>query len=170
NPLSQRFKRDKNNFAPRAGFSWALDRDAKTVLRASSGIMYEPPLLNFYEDAILRNGDPKAFTSTLSPTSAGAPAFPGNLSNLPPGFVLLNPSIVAIAADLAPQYTILTNVQLERALTNDLAIGVGYVNSLGRNLPVLVNTNLIPTAATLGDGRPVYATAVNAQTRVNPAF
>jgi len=170
NPLSQGFKKDKNNLAPRAGFSWTLDKDAKTVLRASSGIMYEPPLLNFYEDAILRNGDPKSFTTTLSPTSAGAPAFPGNLSDRPAGFTLPTQSIVAIAGDFSTQYTILTNVQLERALTNDLAISVGYVNSLGRNLPVLVNTNLVPTGATLADGRPVYSTAVNAQTRVNPAF
>src|SRR5206468_6448083 len=79
-------------------------------------------------------------------------------------------SIVAIAGDFSTQYTILTNVQLERALTSDLAISVGYVNSLGRNLPVLVNTNLIPTGTTLADGRPVYSTAVNAQTRVNPGF
>jgi len=170
NPLSQSFKVDKNNLAPRAGFSWALDSGARTVLRASSGIMYEPPLLNFYEDAILRNGDPKSFTSTLSPTSAGAPAFPGNLSNLPPGFALPTQSIVAIAGDFSTQYTILTNVQIERALASDFSVSVGYVNSLGRNLPVLVNTNLIPTAVTLGDGRPVYSTAVNAQTRVNPAF
>jgi hypothetical protein len=170
NPLSQGFKKDKNNFAPRAGFSWTLDKEAKTVLRASSGIMYEPPLLNFYEDAILRNGDPKSFTTTLSPTSAGAPAFPGNLSNLPSGFALPTQSIVAIAGDFSTQYTILTNVQLERALTSDLAISVGYVSSLGRNLPVLVNTNLIPTGTTLADGRPIYSTAVNAQTRVNPAF
>ena len=170
NALSQRFKKDKNNLAPRAGFSWTLDKDARTVLRASSGIMYEPPLLNFYEDAILRNGDPKSFTTTLSPTSAGAPAFPNDLSNLPPGFALPTQSIVAIDGDFSTQYTILTNVQLERALTNDLSLSVGYVNSLGRNLPVLVNTNLIPTGATLGDGRPIYSTAVNAQTRVNPAF
>ena len=170
NPLSQGFKKDKNNFGPRAGFSWTLDKEARTVLRASSGIMYEPPLLNFYEDAILRNGDPKSFTTTLSPTSAGAPAFPGNLSNLPPGFVLPTQSIVAMDADFATQYTILTNVQLERALTNDLSVSIGYVNSVGRNLPVLVNTNLIPTGATLADGRPIYSTAVNAQTRVNTAF
>jgi hypothetical protein len=170
NPLSQSFKKDKNNFGPRAGFSWTLDKEAKTVLRASSGIMYEPPLLNFYEDAILRNGDPRSFTTTLSATSAGAPAFPGNLSNLPPGFTLPVQSIVAIAADFSTQYTILTNVQLERALTDDLAISVGYINSLGRNLPVLVNTNLVPTGAALADGRPIYSTAINAQTRVNPAF
>jgi len=170
NPLSQSFKKDKKNLGPRAGFSWTLDKEARTVLRASSGIMYEPPLLNFYEDAILRNGDPKSFTTTLTPTSSGAPAFPGNLSNLPPGFALPTQSIVAIDSDFSTQYTILTNVQIERALTNDLAVSVGYVNSLGRNLPVLINTNLIATSASLADGRPIYSPAVNGQTRVNPAF
>ncbi len=170
NPLSASFKIDKNNFAPRVGFSWSIDKEARTVLRASSGVMYEPPLLNFYEDAILRNGEPKSFTTTLSPTSAGAPAFPSTLASLPPGFALPTQSTVAIAADFATQYSILTNVQLERALTKDLSASIGYVNSLGRNMPVLVNTNLIPTGRTLGDGRPIYSTAVSAATRVNPAF
>src|SRR5262249_17890342 len=73
NSLSNEFKVDKNNFAPRAGFTWTLDSSARTVLRASSGIMYEPPLINFYEDAIQRNGDPRTLTATLNPTSAGAP-------------------------------------------------------------------------------------------------
>jgi hypothetical protein len=170
NPLSSSFKVDKNNFGPRVGISWSIDKDARTVLRASSGIMYEPPLLNFYEDAIQRNGDPKTFTATLNPTSAGAPAFPGTLADLPPGFALPTQSIVAMDADFSTQYTVLTNVQLERALTRDLSVAVGYVNSIGRSMPVLVDTNLIPTDRSLADGRPIYSTAVNAQTRVNPTF
>jgi hypothetical protein len=170
NPDSQSFRVDKNNFAPRAGFAWTLDRSSRTVLRASTGIMYEPPLLNFYEDAILRNGDPKSLTLNLSPTSAGAPAFPGNLANLPPGFVRPTQSIVTVAPDFASQYALLTNVQLERALTQDLSVAVGYVNALGRNLPVLVDVNLVPTGQALGDGRPVFSTAVNAGTRANPVF
>jgi hypothetical protein len=44
------------------------------------------------------------------------------------------------------------------------------VNSIGRNLPVLLDVNLIPTGATLADGRPIYSTAVSAATRVNPTF
>jgi hypothetical protein len=170
NRLSESFRVDRDNFAPRAGFSWSLDAAGKTVLRASSGVMYEPPLLNFYEDAILRNGDPKSFTTTLSPTSAGAPAFPATLSNLPPGFALPTQSIVAIADDFSTQYSVLTNVQLERALTNDLSVAVGYVSSLGRNMPVLINTNLVPTGQTLPDGRPIYSTAVSASTRRDPTF
>jgi hypothetical protein len=170
NPRSSDFKVDKNNFGPRVGFSWAMDDEARTVLRASSGIMYEPPLLNFYEDAIQRNGDPRTVSLNLNPTSAGAPAFPGTLANLPPGFALPTQSIVAIDPDFSTQYAVLTNVQLERALTRDLSVAAGFVNSTGRNMAVLVDTNLNPTGGTLGDGRPIYSTAVNAQTRVDPTF
>ncbi|HUG53274.1 MAG TPA: TonB-dependent receptor, partial [Vicinamibacteria bacterium] len=170
NPFSNGFRVDKNNFAPRAGLAWTLDSSARTVLRASSGIMYEPPLINFYEDAIQRNGDPRTLAVTVNPTSAGAPAFPGTLANLPPGFVRPVQSIVAVDSDFSTQYTILSNVQLERALTGDLAVAIGYVNSVQRNMPVLLDTNLVPTALRLADGRPVFATAVNAQTRANPAF
>ena len=170
NPLSQSFKLDKNNFAPRIGFSWSLDAEARTVVRASTGIMYEPPLLNLYEDAILRNGDPRSFTATLNPTSAGAPAFPATLADRPPGFALPVQSPIMIAADFDTQWALMSNVQLERALTRDLAVSLGYVNSTGRAMPALIDTNLIPTGRTLADGRPIYSTAVNAQTRVNPAF
>jgi hypothetical protein len=170
NPLSASFKVDKNNVAPRIGFSWTADQEAKTVVRASTGIMYEPPLLNFYEDAILRNGDPKSFGATLNPTSAGAPAFPGTLSNPPPGFTLPTQSINAVASDFNTQWTLLTNVQVERALTRDLSLSLGYVNSMGRDMPALIDININPTGRTLADGRPIYSTAVNAQTRVNPAF
>jgi hypothetical protein len=170
NPYSQEFKVDKNNFAPRAGFSWTLDKEAKTVLRGSTGIMYEPPLLNLYEDAIQRNGDPRSFTTTLSPTSAGAPAFPNTLASLPPGFALPTQSISAIDPEFDSQWALMTNVQLERALTRDFSASIGYVNSIGRSMPVVVNVNLIPTGATLADGRPIYSTAVNAQTRVDPTF
>jgi len=170
NPASSDFKVDKNNFAPRAGFSWTLDSSARTVLRASSGIMYEPPLINFYEDAIQRNGDPRTLTATLNPTSLGSPAFPATLSDLPPGFTRPLQSIVAMDPDFSTQYTILSNVQLERALTNDFSVSVGYVNSLGRNMPVLVDTNLVPTGQTLADGRPIFSTAVTSATRVDQNF
>ena len=170
NPLSQEFRVDKNNFAPRIGLSWSLDPESKTVVRASTGIMYEPPLLNLYEDAIQRNGDPRSFTATLNPTSAGAPAFPATLADRPPGFTLPTQSPIMIASDFDTQWALMTNVQIERALTRDLAVSLGYVNSTGRAMPVLIDTNLIPTGRTLADGRPIYSTAVNAQTRVNPAF
>jgi hypothetical protein len=160
NPYSQDFRIDKNNFAPRAGVSWSVDREARTVVRASVGLMYEPPLLDFYDNAILSNGDPKSFNiGPLLPTAAGAPAFPGSLATPPPGFVLPKQSINAVDPEFATQSAWLSNVQVERALTDHLAVTVGYVNSIGRNLPVLIDVNLVPSGQTLADGRPIFSTA-----------
>jgi hypothetical protein len=106
----------------------------------------------------------------LNATTLGAPAFPATLNDLPPGFARPLQSIVAVDADFSTQYTVLSNVQLERALTDDLSVALGYVNSIGRNMPVLVDTNVIPTGQTLADGRPVFSTAVTSATRVNAAF
>jgi hypothetical protein len=170
NRYSQEFRLDTNNVAPRAGVSWALDDEAKTVVRASVGLMYEPPLIDFYDNAILNNGDPRAYTVSVAGTSAGAPAFPTSLANAPAGFTLPRQSITAVDTAFSTQQAWLTNVQVERALRKDMAVSVGYVNSTGSHLPVLVDVNLIPTGATLADGRPIYATAVNAATRVDTTF
>ncbi len=170
NPYSQQFTVDKNNVAPRVGVSWSLDGSARTVLRASTGLMYEPPLIDFYDNAILNNGDPASYTVQVSGTSAGAPAFPGSLANLPAGFTLPRQSITAVDPDFRSQSAWLSNVQIERALRADMSVSVGYVNSVGRNLPVLMDINLIPTGQTLPDGRPIYSTTVSAATRIDPTF
>lgn len=170
NPASSTFGVDRNNVAPRAGFSWTLDSAGKTVLRGSTGIMYEPPLLNFYEDAIQRNGDPRLLSVSLNPTSAGAPAFPGNLGSLPSGFARPVQSTVAIDPNFRTQWSFLTNLELEQALGDDFSVAVGVVNSMGKNVPVLIDTNILTIGPVLGDGRAVYSTAVNAQTRRDPNF
>jgi hypothetical protein len=163
NPLSQSFKVDKNNFAPRAGFSWSLDEKSRTVVRASTGVMYEPPLIDFYQGSILSNGDPKSFSTTVTPAQAGAPAFPNGISTASPP----KQSITGIDPNFSTQWALLTNVQLERALNDDLSVSVGYVNSIGRDMPVLVDTNLTPTGATLPDGRPIYNTAARPNANFN---
>jgi hypothetical protein len=160
NAYSQDFRIDKNNFAPRAGVSWSVDQQARTVVRASVGLMYEPPLLDFYDNAILSNGDPKSFNvGPLLPTATGAPTFPASLAAPPPGFVLPKQSINAVDPEFATQSAWLSNVQVERALSSDLAVTLGYVNSIGRNLPVLIDVNLVPSGQTLADGRPIFSTA-----------
>jgi Carboxypeptidase regulatory-like domain/TonB dependent receptor len=170
NRYSSDFTIDRSNWGPRAGFSWALDSRATTVVRASTGLMYEPPLLDFYDNAILNNGDPRAYTVQLSGASPGAPAFPASLANTPAGFVLPRQSITAVDTDFTTQSAWLTNAQVERALGTDMSIAVGYVNSTGRHLPVLIDVNLLPAGTALADGRPVFSATVNAATRVDPAF
>jgi carboxypeptidase family protein/TonB-dependent receptor-like protein len=166
NSFSQDFAIDKNNFGPRLGLSWAPGESARTVVRASVGLMFEPPLLDFYDNAIVNNGDPKSYNvGPVLSTAAGAPAFPASLASPPPGFVLPRQSINAVDPDFKTQSAWLSNVQIERALRDDLAVTVGYVNSTGRDLPVLMDVNLTSSGATLADGRPIFSS-----TRVNPTF
>jgi hypothetical protein len=165
NPYSQHFTIDKNNIAPRVGFSWALDRNATTVVRASAGLMYEPPLLDFYDNAILSNGDPRSFTVTVRPGDAGAPAFPASLASAP-AVTLPVQSVIAVDGEFRTQSAWLTNVQVERALRKDTSVAIGYVNSVGRKLPVLIDVNRVPSGQTLADGRPIYSTVL----RIDPTF
>ena len=173
NPYSNNFTVDTNNIGPRAGVSWSLDSTGHTVLRASTGKMFEPPLLDFYDASILTNGDPLRFNANASgcgipaacTPAVGSPAFPTSLAAPPPGFVLPKQSITAVDTDFQTQSAWLSNVQVERALNTDLSISAGYVNAVGRNLPVLMDVNLIPSGQTLADGRPIFSAA-----RVNPTF
>ena len=162
------FNTDPNNFGPRAGVAWSVN--PRTVFRASTGIMYDQPILIAYENALQFSGSPRTFTVSLGPTSAGAPTYPGNLSDTPPGFALPTQSIAAIDPDFQIARTWQTNVQVERAIGNDYAVTLGYVFSKINDLPVVTDINLINPISTLPDGRPVYSTAVNASTRVDPRF
>ena len=170
NPYSNEFRIDKNNIGPLAGVSWSLDDAGRTVVRASTGKMFEPPLIDFYDNAILSNGDPIRYNVSVSGSAAGAPAFATNLASPPAGFVLPRQSIIAVDTDFKTQSAWLTNAQLERALNTDVSVAAGYVSSVWRSLPVLMDVNLIATTATLSDGRPIYSTTVGAATRVDPTF
>ena len=156
NRYSQDFTIDKNNFGPRAGLSWAVDGGAHGRPRLGRADVRAAAA------RLLRQRDPEQRRSARVTTSArvlgsqaGAPAFPASLAAPPPGFVLPKQSITAVDPDFKTQSAWLSNVQIERALTSDLAVTVGYVNSIGRNLPVLIDVNLVPSGATLADGRPI---------------
>jgi len=75
-------------------------------------------------------------------------------------------SVIAVDGDFRTQSAWLTNVQVERALRKDMSVAIGYVNSVGRKLPVLIDVNRFPSGQTLADGRPIYSTAL----RIDPAF
>ena len=131
--------------------------------------MYEPPLGLFYENALLENGNPTIISLNLAPGQPGAPPYPAVLTGAPTG-VGASASIRTVNADFKTQHAMMSHVQVERALTSDLAVSVAYVNATGRSLPYIFNSNVIPTGATLPDGRPIYSTTASAATRVIPSF
>ncbi len=176
--LQQHFNIDKNNLAPRLGFAWTMGDDKKTVLRASTGIMYDQPLLAIVEQAYTQSSNPSRITVNLNGTgnasgaSPGAPPFPVSLSNPPAGFVipLSSRTIFAMDPNFVTGRTFQNNIQLQRGIGRDFSAAIGFIYSKGYNLPVVLDTNLLPTGTFLADGRNVFSTAVNASTRVDPNF
>jgi hypothetical protein len=139
-------------------------------VRASTGIMYDQPLLAVYENAIQQNGLPTRQTFQVAGSGIGAPAFPTTLSNLPAGAVLPVQSIFAPDPNLKLAYNIQNSAQYARGFGRSYNGSVGVVYNRGYNLPVINNINLINPIGTLADGRGIYNTQVNAATRLDPRF
>ena len=165
-PLAQthNFNIDKNNIGPRVGLAWSID--PKTVLRASTGIMFDQALLGGYEQALQLSGSPRSPVYTFNGTSAGAPAFPNGAST----GTLSQQSPWAIDPAFEVAHTWQTNAQLERSIGRDLTANVSVMYAKGSQLPVVTNINPINPIGTLGDGRPIYSTTATAATRLDPRF
>ena len=164
---SRAFPKDRNNWQPRAGFVWTLDEDRRTVLRGNSGLMYDQPINAIYEQAIVQNGTATRGNVALQPTQVGAPAFPNVLSTG-------TAAVSSTAWTVDPNFQIArmwqNNVELERGLGDTYAASIGFSYTRGYDLPVVTNINLINPIGTLPDGRPIFNTAINAATRVDPRF
>ncbi|HEX5475161.1 MAG TPA: TonB-dependent receptor [Vicinamibacterales bacterium] len=161
---THQFNVDKNNIGPRAGVAWAVS--PTMVLRASTGIMYDQPILGGYEQALQLSGSPTAPVYTFNPTTPGAPGFPG-----PAGTgTISQQSPWAVDPSFQVAHTWQNSIQLERAFANDLTASVAFMYAKGSQLPVVNDVNLINPVGQLADGRPIYSTAVNAQTRADAQF
>ena len=167
---NQKFADDRNNFGPRVGLAWTLGGKRDQVIRASTGIMYDQPLLAVYENAIQQNGLPARTTYTVPGTGLGAPAFPNTLANVPAGATLPAQTIFAPDPDLKLAYNIQNSVQYDRALGRAYHASAGVVYNRGYNLPVITNINPINPIGQLADGRGIYSTTVNTATRRDPRF
>lgn len=132
---------DKNNWAPRFGFSYQLD--SKTVVRGGWGLYYA-----HFSGAVagsLASG-PFALTSTIT-NPANAPVY--NLANpftasSAPGTINLN----GISGDLRNGYSAQYSLSFERELAHDLGVRISYIASKGSQLPYQRNLNQ-PVASTI---------------------
>lgn len=169
--FSQHFNIDKNNIAPRLGFAWNLGKGGRTVVRASTSIMYDQAMLGAYTSAIESNGSPVRISIGLAPGATGAPAYPNTLTDAYlAGYALPLQNIFTIDPNRVDAHTFQNNVQVERGLGKLYSVSVGLIYSKGYNLPVVNNINLINPTGYLADGRPIFSTATNASTRMDPRF
>ncbi|MGH9630231.1 MAG: hypothetical protein ACRD7E_18095, partial [Bryobacteraceae bacterium] len=106
-----------NQFAPRVGAAYLLDREGSLVLRAGAGLFYD---LGFSSSTDILNGAP--YNRWLTTFTAG-------IANLSATEILYG-----FAPDLRLPYSLQWNVTLERAFRKNTVVSAGYVGSAGRRL------------------------------------
>jgi hypothetical protein len=163
---SQSFPGDNNNVQPRVGFVYTLGDDRRTVIRGNTGLMYDQPINAMYEQAIVNDGTPLRANLSLQPTQPGAPQFPTVLASGTGG--VNNPWTVDPAFQIARMWQ--SNVQVERGFATSYSAVVGVSYTRGSSLPVVNNLNLTNPTGALPDGRPIFSTAINANTRIDPRY
>ena len=164
---SRSFRTPGKDFAPRFGLAWSLS--PRTVVRASTGLFYEPVPTNLWYNTFVNSGNPLAYAATIAASSPLAPAFP-NVLTLAPGLVPPSADITTVTPNFRNAYTINTSIQLTHALTTNNSLTVGYVNTGARELTYERNLNLVNPTGFLADGRPIYSTTQSAATRLDPRF
>jgi hypothetical protein len=121
---------DRNNFAPRVGAAWTVDRAATTVVRGAYGIHYNhsalAPSEGLYFSAPYFNFG-AYFTSPVTLVTLSDP-WPANFPIPTPN------SATAFQPDMRTPYLHEFNVTLQRQLGPTRVAEVGYVGSRGRNL------------------------------------
>ena len=164
---SRSFRTPGKDFAPRLGLAWTIA--PKTVLRASSGIFYEPVPTNLWYNTFINSGSTTAYSASIPANNPLAPAFP-NVIPLVPGSVPPSADITTITPNFRNAYTINSSIQLTQQLTANDALTVGYVNTGARELTYLRNLNLVNPTGFLADGRPIYSSVQSAATRLDSRF
>src|SRR5215472_17098737 len=148
NGLDSLYHKDWNNFAPRFGFAYTPTRNGKTVIRGAYGIFYDVPALNFFvANTGLPNGGAAGVNANpggLNPVytitaknvvfQPGVPVF-GNSGPVPPY------GAFGISQDFRTPYVQNFNLNIQRQLSSTTILQAGYVGSLGRKLPVLLDIN-----------------------------
>jgi hypothetical protein len=125
------FDPDRNNLAPRAGFSWTIDKAATTVLRGGYGIYYNQGALATSEGLFF---NPPFFNLSVFFPAQGLP--PLTLSDpFPASFPVFIPqSATAYQRDLQTPRMQHWNLNVQRELGGSRAIEIAYVESRGHDL------------------------------------
>ncbi len=138
-PATVHFPQDKNNWGPRLGFNYDVGGTHKTVVRGGWGLYYGRSSNSVISSALTNNA--VTFASyNLTPTTGG-PQYPAVFS-APPSASTARPSIQYLSPTLERPEINMSELTVDRALTNDITVTASYLHSGGKHLPTFLDTNL----------------------------
>lgn len=152
------YESDKNNFAPRVGFAWAVGEAQTTVLRAGYGV--------YYDQSPLAPAEALYFNSPIFDNNIffSLPGLPLTLADPFPSFFPfpLPDSALAIQRDLRTGYLQHWNANIQQSFGQRRVLELAYVGSKGTKLLTARDINQ-PQPSVLPPGLPFVP-------RPNPFF
>ena len=131
------YNADWNNFAPRVGFAWTIDKSAKTVVRSGFGMYHtRAPLRNIVE--LVRNAVDEPFRTAFSRQEARTLGIKYPLANDDVLPLVKNPNAPwtgsTINPDFPTPYSMQWILSVQRQLTSTISIDTAYVGTRGVHL------------------------------------
>jgi outer membrane receptor protein involved in Fe transport len=145
--------KDKNNFAPRTGFSYAPND--KTVIRGGFGLYYGRTPAIVTGTAHSQNGIQVTGINLTAAQIVSAGLVYPNILTAPPAGTSANPNLFLFARDYVQPYTEQGRIGIEREVTKGLSISATYLYYHGLHLTRTRDINLFapaPFARTGPDG------------------
>ena len=151
---------DKNNFAPRIGFTRAFDDQGKSVIRAGYGMFYNRTILGAIDDVLefskftssnvvnfpnaSADPGPSAGRLPADPMLVNGPVLNRALLNqmFPPGAAIRNAGVVIFdSPDRQQPFAHQATLGYARELTSTLAINADYIHAANRDMFLARNLN-----------------------------